>query len=224
MARLPRLPSGRRRSRPPATAPHGTAACWVLPAAVARLPQHLMARHVRLLCLLQAQRGNTVILMGHNGPTGLGASRADPCGVDFRWAGGLLSQPCWVGRAGQGEGGGGACLAPVWPAPVRARLCWADQLLHMCLSGCCWADQLLHMCLLGCRSDQGDHGDPDLAAALEQLAAGGVPVACVVFGHMHHSLRGAGMRAGARPGGGAQAGRDGVRRAPSLAAHFVRAG
>ena len=36
----------------------------------------------------------------------------------------------------------------------------------------------------------GDHGDPDLAAALKQTSAKGRPVPLVVFGHMHHLLKG----------------------------------
>ena len=37
----------------------------------------------------------------------------------------------------------------------------------------------------------GDHGDPDLALALQELVAGGRRVALCVHGHMHHTLRGA---------------------------------
>ncbi|KAL3163273.1 hypothetical protein ABBQ32_009668 [Trebouxia sp. C0010 RCD-2024] len=36
----------------------------------------------------------------------------------------------------------------------------------------------------------GDHGDPDLASALEDASASGRPVPLVVFGHMHHMLKG----------------------------------
>lgn len=36
----------------------------------------------------------------------------------------------------------------------------------------------------------GDHGDPDLASALKEASASGRPVPLVVFGHMHHMLRG----------------------------------
>lgn len=36
----------------------------------------------------------------------------------------------------------------------------------------------------------GDHGDPDLASALQQTADEGRPVPLVVFGHMHHMLKG----------------------------------
>ena len=36
----------------------------------------------------------------------------------------------------------------------------------------------------------GDHGDPDLASALQQTAEQGRPVPLVVFGHMHHMLKG----------------------------------
>jgi uncharacterized protein (TIGR04168 family) len=66
---------------------------------------------------------NSLILMGHNGPAGLGAQRHNICGVD------------WVREAG-------------------------------------------------------DHGDPDLASVLLQLREAGRQVALVVFGHMHHKLRG----------------------------------
>jgi uncharacterized protein (TIGR04168 family) len=66
---------------------------------------------------------NSLILMGHNGPAGLGAQRHNICGVD------------WVREAG-------------------------------------------------------DHGDPDLASVLLQLREVDRQVALVVFGHMHHKLRG----------------------------------
>lgn len=66
---------------------------------------------------------NTLILMGHNGPAGLGAEAHNICGVD------------WVREAG-------------------------------------------------------DHGDPDLDMVLQQLRQEDRPVALVVFGHMHHTLRG----------------------------------
>lgn len=66
---------------------------------------------------------NSLVLIAHNGPAGLGEKRYDICGVDFR-------------------------------------------------------------------SDEGDHGDPDLQSALCQLADEGVHVSMVVFGHMHHNLRG----------------------------------
>lgn len=36
----------------------------------------------------------------------------------------------------------------------------------------------------------GDHGDPDLASALKQATVLGRPVPLVVFGHMHHMLKG----------------------------------
>ena len=36
----------------------------------------------------------------------------------------------------------------------------------------------------------GDHGDPDLASALKDVSASGRPVPLVVFGHMHHMLKG----------------------------------
>eukprot|EP00882_Tetradesmus_deserticola_P021112 GHRQ01022846.1.p2 GENE.GHRQ01022846.1~~GHRQ01022846.1.p2 ORF type:complete len:133 (+),score=51.47 GHRQ01022846.1:607-1005(+) len=65
-----------------------------------------------------------LVLMGHNGPAGLGSQRHNICGVD-----------------------------------------WVDE--------------------------AGDHGDPDLASVLQQLREAGRHVALVVFGHMHHKLRGA---------------------------------
>lgn len=71
----------------------------------------------------QVPADNALILMGHNGPAGLGAERHSICGVD------------WVSGAG-------------------------------------------------------DHGDPDLAHVLEQLQGAGRQVALVVFGHMHHTLKG----------------------------------
>ncbi|WIA29197.1 hypothetical protein OEZ86_011708 [Tetradesmus obliquus] len=70
---------------------------------------------------------NPLIIMGHNGPAGLGGERHNICGVD------------WVKEAG-------------------------------------------------------DHGDPDLAAVLQQLREAGRQVALVVFGHMHHKLQGSGNR------------------------------
>lgn len=68
-----------------------------------------------------------LVVMGHNGPAGLGSTRSSICGVD-----------------------------------------WTQE--------------------------QGDHGDPDLQMALEQLKASGRDVALAVFGHMHHTLRGGGRR------------------------------
>lgn len=72
----------------------------------------------------QVPADNALIVMGHNGPAGLGAERHNICGVD------------WV-------------------------------------------------------SEAGDHGDPDLQSVLQQLQEAGRPVALVVFGHMHHTLKGA---------------------------------
>lgn len=48
----------------------------------------------------------------------------------------------------------------------------------------------------GCdfRREQGDHGDPDLAAAVEHARRLGKPLRAVVAGHMHRSLRGGGQR------------------------------
>ena len=68
-----------------------------------------------------------LIIVGHNGPTGLGATRNAPCGVD-------------------------------WQLPEE------------------------------------DFGDPDLGAAVEAISAHGRPPALVLFGHMHHMLKGGGRR------------------------------
>jgi uncharacterized protein (TIGR04168 family) len=70
---------------------------------------------------------DSLILLAHNGPAGLGNRRWAPCGVD-----------------------------------------WLDT--------------------------QGDHGDPDLRTALAAAAAQGHPAAVVLFGHMHHLLKGGGKR------------------------------
>lgn len=74
----------------------------------------------------QVPPGNALILLGHNGPAGLGDKRHNICGVD------------WVKEAG-------------------------------------------------------DHGDPDLQLVLQQLKDTGRQVALVVFGHMHHTLKGEGQ-------------------------------
>jgi len=68
-----------------------------------------------------------LVVVAHNGPTGLGDRRHSPCGVD-------------------------------WQLPEE------------------------------------DFGDPDLEEALEMSAALGRPVSLVLFGHMHHTLKGGGMR------------------------------
>jgi uncharacterized protein (TIGR04168 family) len=81
----------------------------------------------RLGALLGECTAERVVVLAHNGPAGLGASRADVFGCDFR-------------------------------------------------------------------REEGDHGDPDLADALVRARARGVPVAAVVAGHMHHTLRGGGTR------------------------------
>lgn len=76
---------------------------------------------------LSQDPGLALIMLAHNGPTGLGGFRFSPCGVDWR-------QP------------------------------------------------------------EADFGDPDLADALEMLAGQGRSPALVLFGHMHHSLKGGGHR------------------------------
>jgi uncharacterized protein (TIGR04168 family) len=69
-----------------------------------------------------ATRSQTLLVLSHNGPFGLGETPESPCGRD-----------------------------------------WSP---------------------LG-----GDHGDPDLTEAIEQLQAAGKHIPLVAFGHMHHSLR-----------------------------------
>ena len=72
---------------------------------------------------MQVPPEHTLLIVGHNGPSGLGSARHNICGVD-----------------------------------------WTP--------------------------DQGDHGDADLEAALQQLREAGRHVSGVVFGHMHHVLKG----------------------------------
>lgn len=72
----------------------------------------------------QVPSDNVLILMGHNGPAGLGSERYNICGVD-----------------------------------------WGQE--------------------------AGDHGDPDFQVVLQHLQQAGRHVALVLFGHMHHTLRGA---------------------------------
>jgi len=50
--------------------------------------------------------------------------------------------------------------------------------------------------IFGCdfRREEGDWGDPDLAAAIAHARGRGRKVEAVVAGHMHHSLRGGGQR------------------------------
>lgn len=50
--------------------------------------------------------------------------------------------------------------------------------------------------LWGCdfRPEEGDQGDPDLRAALQHARARGKQILAVVAGHMHHGLRGGGLR------------------------------
>ena len=55
------------------------------------------------------------------------------------------------------------------------------------------AESYAHVAVLAPRysiGSAGDHGDPDLASALKQASALGRPVPLVVFGHMHHMLKG----------------------------------
>lgn len=44
------------------------------------------------------------------------------------------------------------------------------------------------------RKAEGDHGDPDLRAAIEHARSRGKRVVAVLAGHMHHALRGGGRR------------------------------
>ncbi|GAB4815730.1 hypothetical protein N2152v2_002776 [Parachlorella kessleri] len=50
------------------------------------------------------------------------------------------------------------------------------------------------MCGVDWLAGEGDHGDPDLQAALAALHHQGVPVPLVLFGHMHSTLKGGGQR------------------------------
>jgi uncharacterized protein (TIGR04168 family) len=76
----------------------------------------------RIVQAAQQSAHDTVILIGHCGPTGLGDAAEDPCGKD------------WM--------------------PIG-----------------------------------GDHGDPDMATAIEKIQAAGKSIPLVAFGHMHHQLR-----------------------------------
>lgn len=76
----------------------------------------------RIVSAARSADYDTVILIGHCGPYGLGAAAEAPCGKDWQ--------------------------------PIG-----------------------------------GDYGDPDLAAAIEQVRALGKTVPLVAFGHMHHQLR-----------------------------------
>lgn len=76
----------------------------------------------RIVEAAQRAASETIVLIGHCGPTGLGSLPEDPCGKDWQ--------------------------------PIG-----------------------------------GDHGDPDLAAAIAHTRQLGKQVPLVAFGHMHHSLR-----------------------------------
>jgi uncharacterized protein (TIGR04168 family) len=76
----------------------------------------------KIVAAAQQAAHQTLILIGHNGPQGLGDQPEDICGKD-------------------------------WSPPG------------------------------------GDHGDPDLTAAIAQIRASGQSISLVAFGHMHHSLR-----------------------------------
>jgi uncharacterized protein (TIGR04168 family) len=76
----------------------------------------------KIVTAAQAANCDRLILIGHNGPTGLGEAPEDICGKDWETLG-------------------------------------------------------------------GDYGDPDLAAAIEQIQAAGKWLPLVTFGHMHHGLR-----------------------------------
>jgi len=49
-------------------------------------------------------------------------------------------------------------------------------------------------CGVDWQEPEADHGDPDLQEAIERLAAAGRAPALVLFGHMHHTLKGGGHR------------------------------
>lgn len=40
--------------------------------------------------ILEQPKNQTIVVVGHNGPTGLGSKRFDPCGRDFKKNEGLL--------------------------------------------------------------------------------------------------------------------------------------
>lgn len=81
----------------------------------------------RLCALVDACESDRLVILAHNGPSGLGERRHDPWGCDFR----------------KGEG---------------------------------------------------DFGDPDLAEAVAHARQRGKRVVAVLAGHMHHALRGGGLR------------------------------
>lgn len=66
------------------------------------------------------------------------------------------------------------------PRPELDMFCRHDCQLPV--AGTC--DVQLLTCLVG------DHGDPDLQSALKSVKSTGRPVPLVVFGHMHHILKG----------------------------------
>lgn len=76
----------------------------------------------RIVDAVKQTESDTILLIGHNGPTGLGDQPDDPCGKDWQ--------------------------------PIG-----------------------------------GDHGDPDLAAAIVKARSLGKTIPLVTFGHMHHTLR-----------------------------------
>ena len=57
---------------------------------------HGMAESAEKICdLVRTQTmGEPIILVGHNGPSGLGARHHDPCGKDFTKKGGKLPHIC----------------------------------------------------------------------------------------------------------------------------------
>lgn len=78
-------------------------------------------------CALHEPEGHALVVVGHNGPSGLGSHCHDICGVD------------WM-------------------------------------------------------AGEGDHGDPDLEDAIRQVQLNERHVALVLFGHMHHVLKGGRLR------------------------------
>ena len=132
--------------------------------------------------ILRQAEGDTLIIMAHNGPKGLGSRRHDPCGKDFRPEEGAPcfdrifgpiveqkgSQPCFIEAAR---------LASVSCVTIAALIKWQCKVQRSYLAG--------------------DYGDFDLRQAVDAATARGRAPALVTFGHMHQSLHkryGAGNR------------------------------
>lgn len=111
-----------------------------------------------------------VIVIGHNGPTGLGKRRRDPCGKDFRPSEGKLLQV--VSRTWDSVR---LSSTEASQASSRAESCGALRKHHLAGGDVGWR----------CA---GDFGDQDLREALNAAAAQGRHVPLVAFGHMHQAL------------------------------------